>query len=159
MSKKNWIVLGVCTFIIIVVNQFFHYADMSERMLQKNSSRQEKSIESLLEIEKQKLISKCMTKEGGTQEFCQCLGDGVYSRFGANEMVISKSRLIKQSLLIIISLFIGFLIGAAWMYYDQQNEIRQLISESRALFESQRLTIDNQQEVYTLVINCGYDPQ
>ena len=74
-------------------------------------------------------------------------------------MVISKSRLIKQSLLIIISLFIGFLIGAAWMYYDQQNEIRQLISESRALFESQRLTIDNQQEVYTLVINCGYDPQ
>lgn|SRR3989344_1056058 len=86
MSKKNWIVLGVCTFIIIVVNQFFHYADMSERMLQKNSSRQEKSIESLLEIEKQKLISKCMTKEGGTQEFCQCLGDGVYSRFGADEM-------------------------------------------------------------------------
>lgn len=86
MSRKNWIVLGVCTFVIITVNQFFHYADMGERIQQRNSSRQEKSVESLLEIEKQKLISKCLMKEGATQEFCQCLGNGVYSRVDADEM-------------------------------------------------------------------------
>lgn len=86
MSKRNWVVLGICTFIIITVNQFFHYYDMSERILKRNASRQEKSIDSLIEIEKQKLTSKCLTKEGATQEFCQCLGDEFYNGVNTEKM-------------------------------------------------------------------------
>lgn len=73
-------------------------------------------------------------------------------------MVISKSRFIKRSLLTVTSLFIGFLVGSAYMYFDQKDEIEKLMFESKLLFQSQKSTIENQEEVYTLVINCGYDP-
>lgn len=74
-------------------------------------------------------------------------------------MIIPKSRQIKRLLLVSISLFIGFLIGAAYMYFDQKQETEELLFDSRQLFEHQRLIIENQEDLYTLVINCGYDPQ
>lgn len=68
---------------------------------------------------------------------------------------VLKIPVIKEVVIAIIF----FLIGSAWMYFDQKQETEKLLFDSRKLFEHQRLIIENQEEVYTLVINCGYDPQ
>lgn len=59
----------------------------------------------------------------------------------------------------ILIALIFFILGSAWMYFDQKQETEKLLSDSRKLFEHQRLIIENQEELYILVINCGYDPQ